>query len=136
TDVHRRNLARTAMMIKAMTKDVLPSGEMLALDAWGRISQWLGHAGRCYVLNISTSADRQIDRIIQCDPTYLVTTPSNLDQIIGQLAALQEHGRIEIDQFLTLGEMVSGALRAKVRRCTGKAIIDCYSCTEIGIIAF
>lgn len=135
-DVYLRDVCSSFLSIKSLPVHRLPADQLVELDAWGRVPKSLGQLGPCWMLNVATPVDRQIDWIIALKPKHLATMPSNLQQLLPELEQLSARRGIEVDELLTYGETLSESLRESTLRRIGKTICDCYSATEAGVLAF
>ncbi|HKQ94732.1 MAG TPA: hypothetical protein VJS40_03930 [Aestuariivirgaceae bacterium] len=84
-------------------------------------------------LDLATPADRQLAWLERQGPLYLNTFPSNLRAMA--LVQLDSPRSVDMGAAITVGEPVTGDLRALVRRAFDCEIYDQYSSTEGLLIA-
>ncbi len=97
-------------------------------------SDWVRHRFLPGFMGVSNDLAAQVERVIEFDPLYLYTYPSNID---GMLQVLEETNRKlrSIRRIFTIAETVDEALRERTRRILGVEIADNYGTTE-GFIAW
>lgn len=124
---HGRDLAATLAAIRLGAINT-------AQPTWGSPPASLFATGPCVTLDISTDIAAQIAWIVEHNPTYLLTFPSNLAALLPRLES--EKPRLtKLRQFITLAELVSPVLRKECRDRLGVPLIDIYSSREIGYMA-
>lgn len=92
------------------------------------------NAGLMMFYDINAPVDEQFAWLWKQNPTYLVTYPSNLREL---LRLSQESGAKipKLQEVLTLSEVVDHRLRVACREVWGVSIADSYSAQETGWIA-
>jgi phenylacetate-CoA ligase len=124
---HGRDLAATLAAIRiGATRTIQPS--------WGSSPPSLFQTGPCATLDISTDIGAQIDWILENNPAYLLTLPGNLAALLPGLES-QRKNLTQLKQFITVGELVSPALRQQCRDRLGISLVDIYSAREVGYMA-
>lgn len=101
--------------------------------SWGQSTQTLGYQAEMAILNSSESLERQYDWLTETQPDYLLTYPSNLQE----LARIHLHKKrsISLKNISTLGENLSPEVRALVHQAFRCKISDMYSSQEVGYMA-
>jgi phenylacetate-CoA ligase len=97
-------------------------------------SDWVRHRFLPGFMAVSNDLAAQVERVIEFDPLYLYTYPSNIE---GMLQVLEETNRKlrSIRRIFTIAETVDETLRERTRRILGVEIADNYGTTE-GFIAW
>lgn len=129
---HRRDIKKTMATIKFFEKGKheYPGTQSAG---WGGWSSLLCDSGPIVVLNSRTSVSRQAQWLTDKQPDYLLTYPSNLDELASQF---EHHGEPPVlMQMRTLGETLQPHMRNHAQRVFGAAVADMYSAQEIGYIA-
>ena len=128
---HQRDTRGTIAVLRAnFPEDEAP----VVQENWGIPVSYYFETGLLYSLRINTDINRQVDWLMQVDPDYLLTYPTNL------AALLQEFERrgtrlARLKQLRTIGETLNGNLHEEARRILGVTIADTYSSQELGVIA-
>ncbi len=104
------------------------------LSGWGRAIEAVFQTGPALTLPIHTALDVQLDWLLEHDPDYLLTHPSNLR---GLLLLAQERAAkpARLKGLSSFGEQLPDDLRALCRQVWGLPLADVYSCEEAGYIA-
>lgn len=92
------------------------------------------NAGLMMFYDINAPVDQQFAWLLEQDPTYLVTYPSNLRELL-RLSHKSGAKIPKLQQVLTLSEVVDERLRTTCRDIWGVNVIDSYSSQETGWIA-
>lgn len=101
---------------------------------WGVPVSLLFESGQGFALPINRDAREQLDWLLEVDPHYLITYPSNLAALLDEI---ERRGcRLPaLKQLRTIGETVPPLLAARVQRQLGIGIADIYSSQELGMLA-
>lgn len=104
------------------------------LPGWGRAIEAVFQTGPALTLPIHTALDAQLDWLLEHDPDYLLTHPSNLR---GLLLLARDRGvkPARLRGLGSFGEQLSDDLRALCLQIWGRPLADTYSCEEAGYIA-
>ncbi len=104
------------------------------LSGWGRAIEAVFRTGPALTLPIHTALDAQLDWLLEHDPDYLLTHPSNLR---GMLLLARERGLkpARLRGLGSFGEQLPDDLRTLCRQVWDVALADVYSCEEAGYIA-
>lgn len=95
-----------------------------------------GTKGALIDLNMNTPIHLQVKWLTNIKPYYLNTFPSNVAAIADSLSGQpQKKKLINIKSILSYGEILSDEVREICKRALRADVIDCYSATELGIIA-
>ena len=124
---HKRNLKGKLASIRTTVKDGIAQG-------WGPSTDVAFNTGICAMLNIRADIDTQINWIVEQNPDYLLSHPSNIRALAQR--CISKHIKISnLCEVRTFGETVSPDLRAVCLEAWGAPIVDTYSAQEIGYIA-
>ncbi|HEY6241431.1 MAG TPA: AMP-binding protein [Burkholderiales bacterium] len=124
---HRRDLRGRLAAIR----HGVPAGEF---PGWGLATHGLVATGPSAVLGIKEDIDAQLQWLEGQQPSYLVTYPSNLAELVKRSRArgIRFPG---LREARTLGELLTPEVRELCRRAWGIPVIDMYSAEEVGYIA-
>ena len=108
---------------------LLPKG--LEFENWGLPVSAFHKTGRGYFLNSSTDICTQITWLQKLQPSYLMTHPLNLRELMAQLRSdgTALHGVLEVR---TVAESISDELRVDVAEQLNAKLVDVYSSEELG----
>ncbi|MDQ4134134.1 MAG: phenylacetate--CoA ligase family protein [Actinomycetota bacterium] len=127
---HRRDV--TARLCAIRDEETPPEGRESA--AWGPSTASVYHSGPCGVSSVSHDVAVQAAWLVEQNPEYVLTYPSNLMALVQHLDVTG--GRLpRVRQACTYGEALSDDLRPLVRRVLGVDVVDIYSSNELGYIA-
>ena len=131
---HRWDFTRAVASILVDRDRIASAPQGKTYPNWG---PWLAEiypTGPHHFLSARADIEQQLDWLEARRPAYLITYPSNLDALLD--AARQRGMRLPyLRGVSTLGELVSGTVREKVRDHFGWPLIDVYSASEIGYLA-
>lgn len=132
---HQRDLTQKLLAIRWLTLDVAqpPSGQYHA--TWGPPIDLYQRTGPSVLVNISSPTELQVKALIDHNPYYLMTYPSQLSALA--LYCL-EHGiqLPDLYEVRTIGEMLTQKQINRVKTAWPHVkISDIYSCIEVGNIA-
>jgi phenylacetate-CoA ligase len=132
---HQRDFSKKLMAIRWAKRDLAysPSGHHQA--TWGApINQYV-ETGSSVFINVTTATQDQINALLDYQPEYLITYPS-------QLVALAQHCVAHqislpfLEEVRTTGETFSDDYKKIIREAWPQVkITDVYSSVEIGIMA-
>ena len=127
---HGRRFSGTVCSIRNLTGNLVGRAES------GKDSPWVPgfRSGQMFQYNINNPITKQLDWLVEKNPDYLLTFPSNLAAL---LRHSEESGVVpeRLSQVATMSETLDPALRETCRRVWGATISDAYSSEEIGMIA-
>ena len=127
---HGRRFSGTVCSIRNIT------GKLEAAAQSGKGNAWVPgfRSGRMFQFNINNPITMQLDWLVEKNPDYLLTFPSNLAAL---LRLSEESGVVpeRLSQVATMSETLDPALRETCRRVWGASISDAYSSEEVGMIA-
>jgi phenylacetate-CoA ligase len=103
-------------------------------DSWGAPAGDVYVTGPMALLSLTAEIRVQAQWLLEQDPDYLLTYPTNLAALIAHCAAQGERPR-RLRQVRTVGETVTPALRAACAKAWGVPLVDLYSSQELGYIA-
>jgi len=131
---HRRDPRKLLAAIRVTRAGVGTPPHGTRAQGWGGPAEEVWETGPSAALHLSAPADTQLRWLLDVDPHYLLTFPSNLRELVEHAAA---RGRRppRLEQVRTVGETVSAELRALLERCWGVPLVDLYSSNEAGYLA-
>lgn len=130
---HSRDFSGTLAAIRADRADRIPP-EGVVNPNWGMMIDSAFPTGPCVVLSINHDVKAQAEWLIQHNPDYLLTYPSNV-------VALAHHFRStgaslpRLREVSTYGEALTPEVRYACRMAWDAPVVDMYSAQEIGYIA-
>jgi len=101
---------------------------------WGNAAENAFQTGPAYLLHIKTDTDKQVKWLLNIQPHYLITFPSQLS-VLADYFQYSESGLNNLKGLMVVGETVTDELREKCQALWGLKINDCYTCEEVGYIA-
>jgi len=101
---------------------------------WGPPTDIAFVTGPCATLDICTDIEMQLDWLVEQDPEYLLTYPTNI-RALAQASLVRGLHLKSLREVRTLGEMVDQELRDLCQRTWGVKMVDIYSAREIGYLA-
>ncbi len=101
---------------------------------WGIATENIIRTGAAYAMNIRTDIGEQLDWLVEKNPTYLLTHPSNLKALIKR-AIQRDIVLPNLKQLRTFGEVLQEETRQLCRSAWSIEIADVYSSEEAGYIA-
>ena len=131
---HARDFSRKLCVIRWLPKGTAEPPLGVQGQHWGSAVSPVFATGPASMLNVATPLESQIRWLVQEQPHYLQSHPSNL-------AALAQHCLDQnialpgLREILTTGESVTDQHRALFHRVWGVAAVDIYSCEEAGYLA-
>ncbi|MEA2901191.1 MAG: hypothetical protein QOH36_1078 [Actinomycetota bacterium] len=128
-----RDSTSKLVAIRAEGNDKIPP-EGRAVDGWGSSIAVVYENGPCAMLGISHDIAHQATWLVDQDPQYLLSLPSNL---VALARHFQTTGlRLErLRGVTTYGETVGADVREACRAAWGVEVADIYSSQEAGYIA-
>ncbi len=131
---HRRDLSGKLAVIRTAARGLgePPQGSMLG--DWGPPASEVFATGPCALLRVTTDIDVQARWLMQQEPDYLLSYPSNLAALITHMCAMGERPR-SLRAVRTVSEAVAPELRTACREEWGVPLQDVYSSFEFGYIA-
>jgi phenylacetate-CoA ligase len=130
---HRRDMRLKLAAIRADRADRIPP-DGVVLPNWAPFLDAAYPTGQCALLAITHDIATQARWLVEQDPDYLLSYPSNI-------LALADHFRStgatlpRLREVWTYGEALRPELRPACAQAWGVRVIDMYSCQEIGYIA-
>lgn len=130
---HGRDLSARLAAVRADLHEEIPD-EGLDVDNWGSATAGLVATGGCGVLSVRCDVATQARWLLDQDPTYLMSYPSNIEALAQHFAAegLELPG---LRQVRTYGEALDARVRDLCRQVWGVEVVDAYSCQEAGYLA-
>ncbi len=131
---HRRDPCAQLASIRIAQQGVGQPPHGTVLPTWGPPTQDLWHTGPSALLSLRTDIATQYEWLLQRDPHYLLTFPSNLDAVLRH-ARGDPRRLTRLAQVRTVGETVTPQLRAAVAGQWQVPLVDLYSSNELGYVA-
>ncbi len=103
-------------------------------ENWGTAAEHAYQTGPAYFLHIKTETSKQVEWLLNIQPQYLLTFPSQLS-VLADNFNYSDSKLENLKGLIAVGETVSDELRVKCRNLWGLEINDCYTCEEVGYIA-
>ncbi len=131
---HRRSMDGTLAAIRSFGpgKSMPPHGSKH--NGWGISTDLLYPTGRSWMLNSNCAIDIQHDWLVDRNPDYLISHPSNIVALAECFQA--SGGKLpNLKEVRTVGETVSDRVRDACRQVWGCEVVDFYSCREVGYLA-
>jgi phenylacetate-CoA ligase len=131
---HRRDFAgRLAVIREVKDKDAAPPLGKKG-RSWGPPVSLMVETGPASMLSLRASHAEQKKWLLEQDPDYLLTYPTNLD---GLAHAFEKDGARpgKLKEIRTLSEAVTEETRQIAREVFGVPLTDMYSSIEVGLIA-
>lgn len=125
---HRRDLSARMLVIRVEKEPVVS-------DNWfGEVGKALVDTGPCIVLPARWTFDRQLDRILQEKPAYLLGYASN---VLGIFRTAEQHGVAMpwLREVRSFGEAVPQEMRDYIRDRWKLPLSDVYTARETGYMA-
>jgi len=128
----QRDLGAKLATIRTEGNELGPEGR--SYQGWGPSTDGCYHAGPSAVLGLHSAVDVQARWLLQQDPDYLLTHPTNLRALARYF---QEQGlRLpRLRQVRSFGETLSEEVRQICAEVWGVPVADVYSSQEVGYIA-
>ncbi|HUW25301.1 MAG TPA: hypothetical protein VMW07_02110 [Gallionella sp.] len=124
---HKRDLTGKLAVIRTTAVDGLRKG-------WGPSTDVAFDTGECATLNIRADLDAQVEWLVQQDPDYLLSHPSNIRALTQR--CLDQRIRLKrLREVRSFGETLGADLRDLCNAAWGVPLVDTYSAEEVGYIA-
>jgi len=130
---HRRDFRKTLCVLRANI-DARDAAATAREAGWGPPITLLHETGPCYTRPLSTDVAAQAQWLLERDPEYLLTYPTNLGALIDHFETTAQRPP-KLVEVRTIGETLSPALRTRCQAVLGVPIVDTYSAQEVGVIA-
>jgi phenylacetate-CoA ligase len=101
---------------------------------WGTATSELVQTGPCAMLSIHATIDQQAEWLLQQDPDYLLTYPSNVAALARRFQATGAR-LSRLREVRTFGEILEPHVPAICQAVWGAKVVDIYSSQEIGYLA-
>ena len=131
---HRRNFAGKLAALRFVSGNACDPPHGRVGPNWGPATAGVTKTGPSATLHIKAGIDEQVPWLLQQDPDYLITYPSN---VYALARYAEDHGTCfpNLKEIRTFGEILEPHVREVVRRVLGIGIVDMYSSQEVGYIA-
>jgi len=130
---HRRDVTQTLVAIRPHLS-ALDDETIARSRGWGQPVTLFYETGPAYTQSIRLDVREQARWVLERDPGYLLTFPTNLAGLIDEFDRLGRQPK-SLLQVRTVGETVSSELRERCQARLGVPIVDAYSSQEVGAIA-
>lgn len=121
-----------SFMVSRMFDKPVPEG--MTLPNWGDPHRQFFKTGPCALINIVSDIEYQARRILEFNPHYLLTYPSNLKGLLEYFKANSARPA-NLRAIKTIGELLWPEIRQLCAEVLGARIHDTYSSQEVGYIA-
>ena len=127
---HGREFSATVACIRNLT------GAMADAAASGEGQPWVPgyHSGPMYYFDITRPVAEQLDWLVDKDPDYLLTFPTNLAALL-RLSGESGVRPQKLRQVATMSEVLEPTVREACGRVWQVSISDAYSSEEVGMVA-
>ena len=130
---HKRDFSGKLAVIRYNPSLDVPA-EGLFSHHWGPATAHLFRTGPSMTFSVDFDIDRQLDWLVQHNPEYLLTYPSNLQALVERSEELGKKAA-RLKEVRTISETVSPELRAACLTSWGAKLVDSYTSEEVGYIA-
>lgn len=124
---HRHDFSNKLAVIRAFVDNGAHAG-------WGPSTDSAFKTGKSVSLNVKSDLNTQLSWLINQEPEYLLTYPSNL-MGLAKLSIKNECKLPSLQSVRTFGEILPSEARDICREAWGVEITDSYSCMEAGYLA-
>lgn len=132
---HQRDWRGRIAVVRGFGEARYKSRNGVALPDWGSPLADVYSTGPAFALDYSVAVKDQAEWLVRCDPDYLLTDAGNLRHLA---TYFRTHGIAlpKLRDVRAVGDVVDGDLRQLCREAWNVKIVDIYSCTEAGYLAF
>ena len=131
---HQRDTRQVACSIRWRSDGIGLSQSGVTLPDWGVPINQFFHTAPSFYLNSAVDIAQQRQWLLQRQPVYLLSHPSNVAALARSFRKAGE-SLPALREIRTLSESVGRELRELVQEVFGTSITDCYSSQELGYIA-
>lgn len=131
---HKRDFSGKLGAIRFVSGDGCDPPHGRTSANWGPATAEVVRTGPSATLHIKAGVEAQAQWLLEHDPEYLITYPSNVHALARDF---QREGRrlSRLKEVRTFGELLEPHVRAAVREAFGVGVVDMYSSQEVGYIA-
>jgi phenylacetate-CoA ligase len=131
---HGRDFSLKFGAIRHLDGDQARPPNGVTADTWGSGAGTLFKTGPAALLNITATVGEQVAWILKHRPGYLLSYPTNIQALAERFL---RNGQVApgLKQIITMGEILTPAVRAAARAAWGVEIKDTYSSQEVGYMA-
>lgn len=130
---HQRDLGGHLAAIRTDRSGSIPP-EGTTSQSWGPATAALTTTGPASVLSVGRDVANQAGWLLERDPDYLLSLPSNLAALAGHLGA-RARRLGQLRQVRTYGEVLTPEVRRVIEDGFGVPVVDMYSSEEVGYMA-
>ncbi len=131
---HGRDFSQTFGTIRHLDGNQAPPPNGMTGKNWGAGAGSLIKTGRGAALNITATVGEQVQWILKQRPGYLLSYPTNI-QALAERFMRNGITAPGLKQIITMGEILTPAVRQAARDAWGVEIKDTYSSQEVGYMA-
>jgi phenylacetate-CoA ligase len=131
---HGRDARLTNAAIRWRVENTAMAPAGATVQTWGEPLSRFYQTGKFHYLNSASDVAEQAVWLLQRNPDYLISHPSNLVALLDELTRLGDCPS-SLAQLRTVGEALPDALRDSVREQLGIPLVDLYSAQEVGYLA-
>ena len=130
---HERDMRLKLAAIRADRSDQIPAGGMV-LPNWAPFLEAAYPTGECALLGITNDIATQAKWLVEQDPYYLLSYPSNILALADHFASTGAT-LPRLREVWTYGEALRPEVRPACATAWGVRVIDMYSSQELGYLA-
>ncbi len=130
---HRRDFGQILSVIRANVQ-ARDDDAVARREGWGIPVSLLFETGPAYCQPLSLSVGEQAKWLLRRNPRYLLTYPTNLDALLDEFTRMGQFPT-GLTEVRSIGETLSGELKARCENEFGVRAVDMYSAQEVGVIA-
>lgn len=131
---HRHDFSGKLAVARYFQPPFAGRNEMVAAN-WGSATAGIVDTGPSVAINIRLPVSQQAEWLVNQNPDYLLSYPSNLAALARHCAAYGQQVS-KLRQVFSFGETLEPHVRSLCREQWGVDVIDAYSSQEVGYIAF
>ena len=128
---HKRDFSLSLAVIRDQATSS-PVGE--TFENWGRATVDVFRTGSSAAFNINTPVDEQASWLLNVNPHYLLSYPTNIAALANHFAK-SGNTLPNLREVRTFGEVLDPNVREACQRAFGVGVTDCYSANEVGYVA-
>ncbi|MDD5758385.1 MAG: phenylacetate--CoA ligase family protein [Desulfobulbaceae bacterium] len=129
---HHRDFS--AKMVAIRPEGKLPPGQSMERLGWGPATDGLIKPAPFAAMNARTTVDQQAKWLVQQNPVYFLSLPSNINALARYFLA--KNWRLPaLKEVKTYGELLDDSVRALCQEAWNVPVVDTYSAQEVGTIA-
>jgi phenylacetate-CoA ligase len=132
-DWHQRDFSQKMCVIRWAAKHIAQPPAGRQAGSWGSVDK-LFVTGPASMLNVVTPLSQQVGWLLNEQPYYLLSFPSNLAALADY--CLEHQVKLDsLGEIRTVGEMLTDQQRSLFKQAWPVKVVDMYSCEEAGYLA-